>query len=81
LKPLNYQCKLRLQHSNVKPNKTHKLWLSQRVDREPLRRRRDQAHAIGHLVAAYFPHLPYAAEQLKMLPKAVFEDAVSLFAA
>jgi hypothetical protein len=61
----------------------HKLWLSQRVDREPLKRRRDeaQAHAIGHLVAAYFPHLPYAAEQLKMLPKAVFEDAVSLFAA
>jgi len=59
----------------------HKLWLSKRQDREPLRRRRDeaQAQAIGHLVAKYMPHLPYASEQLKMLPKTVFEEAASLF--
>jgi hypothetical protein len=37
----------------------HKLWLSKRQDREPLRRRRDeaQARAVGRLVAEYMPHL------------------------
>lgn len=60
----------------------HKLWLSKRADREPIKRRRDeaQAHAIGRLVAEYLPHLPYDAEQLKMLPKALFDDAAPLFA-
>ncbi len=59
----------------------HKLWLSKRQDREPLKRRRDeaQARAVGRLVAEYMPHLPYASEQLRMLPKAVFKEAVSLF--
>jgi hypothetical protein len=60
----------------------HKLWLSRRRDREPLKRRRDeaQARAIGRLVAEYMPHLPYVSEQLRMLPKTVFDDAVPLFA-
>ena len=59
----------------------HKLWLSKRADREPIKRRRDeaQAHAVGHLVAQYLPHLPYASEPLQMLPKAIFDDAVPLF--
>jgi hypothetical protein len=59
----------------------HKLWLSKRADREPLKRRRDEAQArvIGRLVAEYLSHLPYEWEQLKMLPKAVFEEAVPLF--
>jgi hypothetical protein len=59
----------------------HKLWLSKRDDREPIKRRRDQAQAeaIGRLVVEYMPHLPYAADDLKMLPKAVFDDAVPLF--
>jgi hypothetical protein len=59
----------------------HKLWLSQRQDREPVKRRRDelQARTIGHLVAAQLPHLPYAAAELKMLPKPVFDEAVPLF--
>jgi hypothetical protein len=59
----------------------HKLWLSKRDDREPIKRRRDaaQAQAIGRLVAAYLPHLPYAADELRMLPKAVFDDAAPLF--
>jgi hypothetical protein len=59
----------------------HKLWLSNRQDREPLKRRRDkaQAKAIGRLVAAYMPHLPYVSEQLRMLPKAVFDKAAALF--
>lgn len=61
----------------------HKLWLSKRQDREPLKRRRDeeQAKTVGRLVAEYMPHLPYASDQLRMLPKPVFEDAVSLFKA
>ncbi len=59
----------------------HKLWLSKRDDREPIKRRRDeaQAEAIGRLVAAYLPQLPYSADDLKMLPKAVFDDAAPLF--
>jgi hypothetical protein len=59
----------------------HKLWLSKRADREPLKRRRDEAQAqvIGRLVAQYMPHLPYDADQMKMLPKSVFEDAAPLF--
>jgi hypothetical protein len=44
----------------------HKLWLAKRQDREPLKRRRDeaQAHAVGRLVAEYMPHLPYATQQV-----------------
>ncbi|HEY1983313.1 MAG TPA: nucleotidyltransferase domain-containing protein [Xanthobacteraceae bacterium] len=59
----------------------HKLWLSKRLDREPVRRRRDeaQAKAIGHLVAQYMLHLPYSSEQLQMLPKPVFDEAARLF--
>lgn len=59
----------------------HKLWLSKRLDREPIKRRNDeaQARAIGGLVAKYLPNLPYVADEMRMLPKAVFEDAVPLF--
>jgi hypothetical protein len=60
----------------------HKFWLSQRKDREATKRRNDaaQAHAVGQLVARYMPHLPYVADQLRMLPKHVFEKAEPLFA-
>jgi len=60
----------------------HKLWLSKRQDREAIKRRNDaaQARAIGQLVATYMPNLPYVADQLRMLPKDVFEDARHLFA-
>jgi len=59
----------------------HKLWLSARHDREPIKRRRDEAQArvVGHLVARSMPHLPYVSQQLKMLPKAVFDEAAPLF--
>ncbi len=59
----------------------HKLWLSKRPDREPIKRRNDEAQArtIGRLVANYMPNLPYVADELRMLPKAVFEDAAPLF--
>jgi hypothetical protein len=44
----------------------HKLWLSKRQDREPLKRRRDeaQAHAVGRLITEYMPHLPYASPRV-----------------
>ena len=59
----------------------HKLWLSKRTDRDAIKRRRDeaQAHTIAALVAKYLPNLPYVAEQLKMLPRKVFEEAKPLF--
>jgi hypothetical protein len=59
----------------------HKHWLSKRQDREPLRRRRDeiQARTVARLVTEYLPHLPYAADELRMLPKDVFAAAVPLF--
>jgi hypothetical protein len=59
----------------------HKFWLSKHEDREPVKRRRDETHAraVGRLVKDYMPHLHYASEQMKMLPKSVFEQAAPLF--
>lgn len=59
----------------------HKLWLSRRADREPLKRQRDaaQAEAVGALVADYLTHLPFDEEQLRMLPKDVVDSAAPLF--
>jgi hypothetical protein len=59
----------------------HKLWLSKRMDREAKRRRRDKAQArtVAHLLAEHMPHLPFAPEQLRMVPRQVFDDAASLF--
>jgi Nucleotidyltransferase len=53
----------------------HKLWLSQRPDREPLKRRNDeaQARAIGQLVAKYLSNLPYVSEQLRILSRSAAE--------
>jgi hypothetical protein len=59
----------------------HKLWLSKREDREPVERRRDeaQARAVASLVVQYMPHLPFAPQDLRMLPRDVTEDAAPLF--
>lgn len=59
----------------------HKLWVSKRADREPVKRRRDlaQAKAVAQLTVSYFDHLPYEANAIRSLPKAVFEDAKPLF--
>lgn len=61
----------------------HKLWLSTRIDRDPLRRRRDAAQAalVGRLVGEHLTHLPYEAAALRMLPLDVFEAARPLFQA
>lgn len=60
----------------------HKLWLSVQPDRDPLKRRRDaaQAAAVGRIVGRYLTHLPYVADDLRMLPRPVFETARPLFA-
>ena len=59
----------------------HKIWLSNRIDRDPVKRRRDeaQARAVAQLVTRYLIHLPYEAEHLRMLPQQVFEAAKPLF--
>jgi hypothetical protein len=59
----------------------HKFWLSKRKDREPAKRRNDaaQARVVGQLVAKHLQHLPYVADDLRMLPKRVFEEAKVLF--
>jgi hypothetical protein len=59
----------------------HKLWLSKRQDREPVKRQRDedQARTLARLVVEHMPHLPFAPEQMRMLPKHVFEDAAPLY--
>jgi hypothetical protein len=59
----------------------HKLWLSRRADRQPVKRQRDaaQAEAVAALVATYLTHLPFEAEQLRMLPKELVTDAAPLF--
>jgi hypothetical protein len=60
----------------------HKFWLSKRKDREPVKRRNDaaQARAVAQLVVQYMQHLSYAADELRMLPKRVFDEAKALFA-
>lgn len=60
----------------------HKLWVSRQMDREPIKKRRDeqQAAAIGAIVATFLPHLPYEGDALRMLPREVFDSAAPLFA-
>lgn len=59
----------------------HKLWVSRRQDRDPVKRRRDeeQARAIARLTALHFPHLPYEHAHIRVLPKSVYEAAAPLF--
>jgi hypothetical protein len=74
---------LRIVTSDPRVFAAHKLWMSKRTDREPTKRRRDaaQAEAVAQLVARYLTHLPYDADELRMIPRDLFEDARSLFKA
>jgi len=73
---------LRIVTSDPRIFAVHKFWLSRRIDRDPIKRRRDagQARAVAALVAGYFPHLPFAAADLRVLPKEVVAEAKPLFA-
>lgn len=59
----------------------HKLWVSQQLDRDPIKKKRDeqQAITIGAVIRDFMPHLPYDGDALKMLPKDVFDNAAALF--
>lgn len=59
----------------------HKLWISRRPDRDPVKRRRDEAQAavVGQIVARYLTNLPYGADELRMPPREVFDAARPLF--
>jgi Nucleotidyltransferase len=56
----------------------HKQWLSKRPDRAVFKQRRDtqQARATVALIRQHMPHLPLDRAELKMLPKAVVDDAL-----
>ncbi|GLK66704.1 nucleotidyltransferase domain-containing protein [Hansschlegelia plantiphila] len=60
----------------------HKLWLSRKIDRNPLKRRRDeaQARAVAALTGRYLTHLPFEDAPLKSFPKTLVEAAAPLFA-
>ena len=72
---------LRMVASDPRVFAAHKLWLSERSDRNPMKRERDkaQAHAVASLVRRQLLHLPYEAGELRMLPREVFEAARPLF--
>lgn len=74
---------LRIVTSDPRVFAVHKLWMSKRSDREPIRRRRDreQAEAVATLVSSHFQHLPFAQEELRMLPHDVVSEAAHLFTA
>ena len=54
----------------------HKLWLSKRIDREPIKKKRDrdQAITVFRLVNQYLPQYPFDSNDLKMFPKKVIEE-------
>jgi hypothetical protein len=60
----------------------HKLWLSRKFDRDPLKRARDaaQAKAVGRIVRAHLPHLPPTFREMSVLPRTIFDAARPLFA-
>ena len=61
----------------------HKLWLSKRDDREPIKRRRDgkQAVAVIELVGRFLPHLAFDDPALAALPAALRDEARAAAAA
>ena len=71
---------LRLVTSDPRVWAVHKLWLSERGDRQPIKRRRDaeQGKAVLALVQEHMPHLPLRAEELRMLPREVVERAFQI---
>lgn len=61
----------------------HKLWLSRRDDRNPLKRARDaaQARAVAQLVALHLPQLAFDPAALKSFPRDLVSAAAPLFVA
>jgi hypothetical protein len=61
----------------------HKHWIAQRLDRDPLKKQRDaeQAIVVGAIAARRLVHLPFAPNELRMLPLDLVEQARPLFSA
>lgn len=61
----------------------HKAWLSQQVDREPVKKQRDlhQARMLGQCLREYLPNFslePDAIAKMKYLPKAMIDRSLSM---
>jgi hypothetical protein len=58
-----------------------KLWLSQQVDRDPVKKKRDhaQALAVSRIILQYFPGHQFDQAQLRMFPKTLIAEAVKAF--
>ncbi len=61
----------------------HKFWLSQLLDRGPLKARRDraQAFALASLVMNEMKHLPFDGRSLRMIPRDIATEAIAAFKA
>jgi len=55
----------------------HKLWLSEQVDREPVKKRRDydQGLAVAELVIQYLPQYRFNTSELRMFPRNLVQKA------
>ncbi len=60
----------------------HKIWISARENRTPIKKARDaeQAFAIASLARMFLQHLPFAEAELRYLPRTVVQDALAAFA-
>ena len=58
----------------------HKLWLSNQIDREAVKKKRDrsQAVAVCKLILQYMPEFEIKKEDLRMFPEAVIADAIQV---
>ena len=56
----------------------HKLWLSERMDRQPIKRRRDKEQGLAALtlVREHMPHLPMEPAEVRMLPRHIAEKVL-----
>jgi len=58
----------------------HKLWLSNQIDREAVKKNRDhsQALAVSRLIFQYMPEFKIKKDDLRMFPEAVIADAIQV---
>lgn len=59
----------------------HKLWLSERLDRNPAKKPRDarQAKAVAQIVSRYLPHLTFDPSNFRQFPLELVDRAAHLF--
>ncbi|MFZ5572185.1 MAG: GSU2403 family nucleotidyltransferase fold protein [Thermodesulfobacteriota bacterium] len=57
----------------------HKLWLGRQRDRNPIKKKRDQAQAraVCQLILQYLPAYPFDPQELKMFPKEIVAEATA----